>query len=304
MDLGAAPHRVRILDAGIAVAVAGDHRRALQEHPQVGGADRLAGLRSQPDQIGGEGAIGPEQCLGADRRGDVCELHECGEVIQGQDEHPEDSVGAVDQRKALLRPEHGRLDAGPRQRLGCSHRLPGRTHDLALSDHRQGAVRERGEVAAGPERTVLVDDRIEARLQHRQDRLGQHRADPGATQRQRAGAEEEHRADDLALDRRTHAGGVRANQRSLQLGPAIRRDPRVCERPESSGDPVGRLIGVGNPLDDRLRLGHRVPRLLREPDHSTAPGHIDHLPGADTVRAEFSHQDDLGRREGSPREGL
>ena len=50
---------------------------------------------------------------------------------------------------------------------------------------------------------MLGDDRIEARRQNRQDRLGDNRTDAGATERQRAGPREEDRVNDLALDRRS-----------------------------------------------------------------------------------------------------
>ena len=44
-------------------------------------------------------------------------LTQLREVGQREDEHPEDAVGAVDQREALLRAEHRRLDPGGGERL-------------------------------------------------------------------------------------------------------------------------------------------------------------------------------------------
>ena len=97
---------------------------------------------------------------------------------------------------------------------------------------------------------------------------------PGAAHRQRAGAQEDHRPHHLALDRRPHPRRVRAHERPLQLGPALGRDPGVSQRAEAGGDPVGGLVGGGEPGDHRRRLLHRRAGLGRElaraPSRATA----------------------------------
>ena len=69
---------------------------------------------------------------------------------------------------------------------------------------------------------------------------GDQRADPGAAQRQRPDPQQHHRPDHLARHRRADAGGVRADQRVLQLGPPLRGDERVGQRAEAGGDAVHR----------------------------------------------------------------
>ncbi len=161
------------------------------------------------------------------------------------------------------------------------------SEDLPLAEHRQRAGGERCEIAAGPQRAVLGDDRIDAGVEHRQHRLGQQRPGAGAAHRQRPGPQEEHRADDLALDRRSHPRRVGADQRPLQLGPAILGDRRVGEGAEAGRDAVGGLVGGGDPLDDRRRLLHRRPRLVGQASRGPAPGDGDDVVGLHPVRAQI-----------------
>ena len=101
----------------------------------------------------------PRTRLGGHRGGNVGEREQLAEVGEREDEHPEDAVGAVDQREALLRPEDRRLDPGRRKRLRGRPSLTARVEHLALADQRQRAVRKRREVTAGAERAVLGNDR-------------------------------------------------------------------------------------------------------------------------------------------------
>ena len=73
------------------------------------------------------------------------------------------------------------------------------------------------EVAAGAERAVLGDDRGDAGVQQPQDGLGDLRPGPRVPHRERPGPQQHHRPHDLPLDRLSHPGGVRADQRALQL---------------------------------------------------------------------------------------
>ena len=81
-DLGCAPQRVRVLHAGVLrTAVTGDDRRAIEERPQVGGRVRLPRMRPQRLDVRGEHPVGAEQCLDADRCGDVREAQQQREVV-------------------------------------------------------------------------------------------------------------------------------------------------------------------------------------------------------------------------------
>jgi hypothetical protein len=86
--------------------------RAREQAGEVAGARRLADLRAQRLQVGGERPVGAEQPLDRHRRSDVGESGERTQIVQREAEHAEDAVGAVDQRQALLRPQLHRSQAG------------------------------------------------------------------------------------------------------------------------------------------------------------------------------------------------
>ena len=101
---------------------------------------------------------------------------------------------------------------------------------------------------------------------------GEHRVDhegagAGVAHRQAAGAQQHHRPDRLPLDLLSHAGGVRADERRLQLGRALGRDHRVGQRTEAGGHAVDRLGLVNQALDHRGAALHdaRAPRRRARP---------------------------------------
>ena len=71
--------------------------------------------------------------------------------------------------------------------------------------------------------------------------------DPGVAHRQGAGPQQHHRPHHLVLDEVAHAGGVRADQRHLQLRRALRRDHGVGQRPEARRDAVHGLTAGHEP---------------------------------------------------------
>ena len=103
VHLRRAAHRVGVLHARIVVAVARHDLGAGEQPREVGGAACLAGLRAHGHEVRGEGAIGAEQRLGGHRRRHVRRLQQPRQVVEGQQQHPEDAVRAVDQGEALLR---------------------------------------------------------------------------------------------------------------------------------------------------------------------------------------------------------
>ena len=229
VHLRRAAQRVGVLHPRIALAVAGHDRRTGEQPAQVGRADRLADLRPQRLQIGGERAVGAEQRLDAHRRRHVGEAGEGLEVGDRQREHPEDAVGAVDERQPLLGAEHDRFEAGAGERLGGRRDdRPSRGH-VPLADHHQRTVGERRQVAARAERAVLGHDGRQAGVEQRQLLVDEQRAGARTAHRQAAGAQQEHRPHDLALDGLAHAGRVRADQGHLQLAGALARGSR-CRR--------------------------------------------------------------------------
>ena len=79
-------------------------------------------------------------------------------------------------------------------------------------------------------------------------------------------------ADHLALDLRARAGGVRADQRALQLGAHLGRDVPGRQRAEPGRDPVRRGGGRGELLDDRAGPLDGGQRLVAELDRRARRG--------------------------------
>ena len=212
------------------------------------------------------------------------------EVVEGQQQHPEHAVRAVDQREALLGGQGERLDRRGGQRLARRHALARRRPDLALADQRQAAVSERSQVAARAERAVLGDHGVEPCRKQRKHRLRHDRTRARAAHGQRARAQEHHRAHGLALDGRAHAGRVRADQRALKLLAPLRRDPGAGERAEPGRDAVDRLVRAGQALHHRRALLHGGPRLVRQPRRNSVAGDGDNIGRLDPVAGQLDRR--------------
>ena len=150
---------------------------------------------------------------------------------------------------------------------------------LALAHQRQRAVRERREVAGAAERAVLVH--------HRRDPVAAAApaissrglaADAGVPGRQRREPQQHQRAHHLALDLRAGAGGVRADQRALQLGAHLGRDVPGGQRAEPGRDAVRRRRAP-RPAPRRLAglLDRRRPRPARSSTGGPVAGDRDHV---------------------------
>ena len=221
------------------------------------------------------------------------------EVGEGQHEHPEHPVGAVDQGEALLGPQRHRRDAGLGQRRravdqACRRRGGPRPRRAAPS----AADGQRGEVAAGTERAVLADDRRDPGVEQRDDRLDDLGPGPGEAHRQAAGAQEHHRPHDLALDLRAHAGGVRADQRRSAARPTARRGSRCWPAPRSPVDTPYTGSGlVDQPLDHGGAPGERARgRRRRASTRPAVPGDGDHVGGGHAARTELDGRRSRRRR--------
>ena len=166
----------------------------------------------------------PSRRLQGEGGGDVGGLVEHVQVGEGHDQHAEHAVGAVEKGEALLLAQLDGRDAVLGEQLTGGPHDPVGALRVALAHERQGAVGERREVAGAAEGAVLVDDGRDPGVEHvghgLRD-LGPHAGVAGADGLQ---PQEHQRADDLPLDARAHAGGVRADDVALQLGPQFRAD--------------------------------------------------------------------------------
>ena len=240
-------------------------------------------MRAQRHQVGGKRPVGGHQRFHAHRRGDVGGAHQHVEIGEGQHQHAEHPVGAVDQRQSLLGAQRDGSDAGSRHRLGA----------LTFADQGKGNGGERGEIAAGTQRTVFVNRRDDVGVQQGEDRVDHHLPHTREPHRQRARPQQHHRPHDFCLDERPHAGRMRSDEGALQLLASFRWDHRRRQRTEAGGDAVHRSVACGQTFDDRRAASDRDAGRFRHADPGPPACDGDDIVGSDASRTE----DDIARRE-------
>ena len=254
----------------------------VQEDPQVGRAARLAGMRAQRLQVGGEHGVGAQQRLDAHRRRDVggaraAARRSCA-ASTSMPSIP--SVPLISARPSFSASVTGVIPAAASASAAGQQHAVG-VADLALADRGQRARGERGEVARAAQRAVLRHHRGDpGREQGGVDarRLGPH---PGPAGGQRRQAQQLQRPHDLALHLGPGARGVRAHQRALQLGPLRERDVPGGQRAEPGGDAVVRRRVVGERLDHLPADLQLVLGLVGQRDGGAFPGDGDDLGGGE-----------------------
>jgi len=137
--------RVGVLHATAAFVRALDGRVG-QQPPQV--VRHLAGarVRTQARDGGMERAMATRQRLDAHRRGDVRDARQAFGIRQAERQLRRHGLGAVDQRKTLLRLQHYRVQTCRAERSRRGHHLATEL-DLAFAQERQRDVGERREVS-------------------------------------------------------------------------------------------------------------------------------------------------------------
>ncbi len=256
--------------------MAGDDPGVREQPPQVRRTRGLTGMGAQRLQVRGEHRVGPHQRLHAHRGGDVRGAQQHLQVVAGQHQHPEHAVGAVDQREPLLLPQRHRLDPGRDQRVPGRPAQASRVAHHALAGQRQGAGRQRRQVARAAQRAVLRDDGRDPGREQRGVPAGGAEPDARPTGRQGREPQQLHGADDLPLDLGARSRRVRAHQAALQLGPQPGRDVPVGQRTEPGGHAVVRDRIVGQRLHDGPAGPDGLLRLGRQLHARAVAGHGDH----------------------------
>ncbi len=129
----------------------------------------------------------------------------------------------------------------------------------AFADQRERQVRERSEVAAGPDRSPARNLGQDAAVETREQQLGQ----LGPSARVSAGERvrpHQHRApNDLVGIGIADAAGMTAKEAQLELLCELGRDSSRDEASEPGRDAVRGLLVRERPLDNRPRGGHLLP---------------------------------------------
>ncbi len=213
--------------------------------------------------------VSAEQCLDAQRCGDIRRRKQQTDVGNGHQEHAEHAFGAVDEGQALFLRQRDRLDTVLREQLSDRRLASGSvqfavgTRCFAFAHEDQRAMGQRREVAGATQRTELADQRGDAGVEDVHHGLQDHGPDACAAGGQGLGAEEHDAADHFAFHGRTHAGGVAANQRLLQLcAEIVGGDVAVGQGTEARGNAVRRDIADSKIVNVGADLGHVVQGVL------------------------------------------
>ena len=223
VDLWRAAQRVRVLDlVGVSV-MAGLQSTVAEQVAQLRGHGDLARMR--PGQLvrGSEGHVRPEQRLHGHRRDHARGPHQPIRIGQHERAERAHHLRPVQQREPLLGLEDERLEAGLAQ--GADRRHDRATDlDLAEPDERQRQVRERREITRRADAALLRHDRMDAPAEQLEQAIDDERPAAAVAERQGVRAQDEHRPDDLARERRPDAGRVTHQQIRLEPAGLGRRD--------------------------------------------------------------------------------
>ena len=152
-------------------------------------------------------------------------------------------LGAVQQGKAFLGLETDGLPAQFLPDFGRRPDLPLIKH-FAEADERQAQMREGGEVAGRPERSLLVHYRQDVVVEHIDEPLDRDQLSSGMTVCEALRLEEQHQLDDLRTNGLAGAAGVRHHEVVLELREVLERDGDIVQRSESGGNAVERAVYV------------------------------------------------------------
>ena len=220
VDLRDAAQRIRVLDLVLGAVMIPLEFAVAQQVTELGRDRHLAGMRARELVRGREGDVGAEERLDAHRRHDRCGPDEPVGVRQQERPDGAHQLCPVQQGQAFLRPELERFESDVAQGVPGRHDPSADLH-LAAPDERQGEVGEGREIARGADTALRGHDRVDAVRQHRQEPVHDERTAAAVAERQRVRPQQEHRAHDLARERRPDTGRVAHQQPALEFARPI-----------------------------------------------------------------------------------
>ena len=276
VDLRHASEAVGVLHAVLGIGAMGRPDLAVrQQRAQVPGRCDLPRMRARGDQLLREGGAGAEHRLEAHRADDVGGQRQPNGVVVSERANPGHELGPVEQRQAFLCLQLDRLERGARQRLGSAARAGTVDGRLALPDEHERDVGQRREVARRAETATRRDDRMDRRVQHRDEEVDDLDSHAGEPDRQGVRPKEEHRPHDVIGQRVADAGGMGADEIALE-GRRLRGvDARIGQISEAGGDAIDSCAVGHEPLDHGPRRTHPIRRCGFELDGPSAPRDLD-----------------------------
>ena len=227
-----------------------------------------------------EGRGRPHERLEARRPGDVGERRERVRVVQRERPERGHVLGAVDEREALLRGEHHRGEPGACEgraarfvsALGAQH--------LAFADEDEREVRERREIARGPDGALGGHARDDVVLEQADQQIDDLRTHTRVPHRDDLRPEKNHGPNLGTGEIGPDAARVTPHEVALQGGDVALRDARLGEGAKAGVHTVHSrpvVTGRRDAVDWAARRLDASARLGAERDGSPRPRHPDEV---------------------------
>ena len=195
-----------------------------------------------------------------DARGELRQVRRAFEREAGQRRHHR---RPVHDRQALLGAQANRLQAGLGERGGGRHPAA-RIHDVALTAHHRGHIRQRRQIATGAHRALGGNQRQDVVLEQRGELFEQPDADARVAAAQRREPRREHRARLRLVEECPQAAPVERIEVMRQLPNEVQRHRHGTRITVARGHAVDHAVflqdpinEVGAALDERAEL--RIP---------------------------------------------
>ena len=159
--------------------------------------------------------------------------------------------------------------------------------ECALTDERKRQMCERREITARADASLLRNRRMQLRVQHRNEQLGEIRARTGVPFGNDVRAKQHHRADFAFGEEWSDASGVTAHKIHLQLGETLVRNDDIGEFAEPGRDAVRGGVPRDEIIDDATGGARTLARHRRQLHRRLAGGYGEYV--LDAERSSIDH---------------
>ena len=210
-------------------------------------------------------------------------------LVRGQRGETGHHGRAVDERETFLGAQHGGSQARLAKRLARRQSLAADPR-VAQADEQPAHVRERHEIAAGPDRTFAGNLREDALVQRRDEQLDQFLANPRVTARERVGAGDHDGARLGVREQRALTDEQVVQQIDLVLRLIFVRDAESTQRTEPGVDAVDRARLGGEGFDQFAAASDERSRGVGERAGIAQSGDAPGIQYRQVVSVERNHQ--------------
>ena len=207
-----------------------------------------------------DGRVAPHR-LQAEREHDVDGSCQAGRAVDDEGATPDGHAVRRDEREAVLGAQPDGFQPGSPEGLGAIEDLAAELGAPGSDEHLRDG-RHVHEVR-GTDRACLADDGMDARLEHRNEAVGDRRADPGAAAREAVDPDGDRRPHDIRRERPADRADVAPDDDLLVQAERPAVDTNVAHVAETGVQPVDQVGAIDGLVHDRPRIGD--PRPCRRP---------------------------------------